>query len=184
MFYHTSCWTDTGCDGEFDDQSPINIETSGTTLDESGIPLKFLNYDLEPNSYTLTNDGRRLVLTVDTNSTDVPQFAQLTDSSTFDIYELHSINFNWKSEHQIDGTNSEMEIQFIHFNMKYGSTFDIALSGDGESSTDFSNVPSDALAILSIMVEETKFNNDNYEELLKYLLKVYSNNATRITKFR
>ena len=116
-----------------------------------------------------------MVLTVNSTSTSaVPQFAQLTDTTTFDIYELDSINFNWKSEHQIDSVNSEMEIQFIHFNIKYGSTMEQV---DQFARNEAPNL--NAFAVLSIMVEESKFNNEGYEDLLRYLYKVYPDQATK-----
>ena len=99
----------------------------------------------------------------------------------FTIFNLHSINFHWPSEHQIDGIQYDMEIQFIHYNNQ--TSMDDALTFTEPELADSSNSLWGDIAIISVLVTEGRFNNLAYEKLLSSLKFLKSVNSSReITK--
>ena len=128
----------------------------------------------------LTNDGRRAVLTIDPQggTSNAPLLVQQTEfegSIQSDLWELHSVHFHWKGEHQIESTEAEMEIQFIHFNLKYGVSLQDVIDDASDQN--------DAIAIVSIMVDEASpsINNDAYEVFLNSLRRVYATDESSET---
>ena len=84
-------------------QSPISLDQSTSVLTQF-TPIQFNNYDVLPNSITLTNNGYTVKLDIDTNNPLTISNAGLP--GTFQFAQLH---FHWGatsdigSEHTVNG---------------------------------------------------------------------------------
>ncbi|KAJ0178668.1 hypothetical protein K1T71_005443 [Dendrolimus kikuchii] len=105
-------------------QSPVNLPNQALIKAKGGRRLVFINYDVQPKSLTLTNDGKRVILT---GEWELGRQPLVTGGAAHSRrYLFHSITYHWPSEHSISGLLYPMETQVLHISADYKS-FDEAV---------------------------------------------------------
>lgn len=110
------------------EQSPINIVTSNTQLNDS-VQLE-IHY--ESTSFTLMNNGN----TIQANPTTESNFIEL-DGERYNLLQFH---FHQPSEHQFEGKNLAMEMHFVHKNESGDLAVIGVLINEGMRNTALANV--------------------------------------------
>ncbi|XP_052397857.1 carbonic anhydrase 2 [Carassius gibelio] len=112
-------------------QSPIDIQTSGASYDESLKPLK-LQYD-PSTSLDILNNGH----SIQVNFADDVDSSTLTEGPISGKYRLKQFHFHWGasddkgSEHTVDGKRYPAELHLVHWNTKYPSIAEAVTKPDG-----------------------------------------------------
>ncbi|XP_064158942.1 carbonic anhydrase 4-like isoform X3 [Anguilla rostrata] len=105
------------CEGRV--QSPINIVTRKTLLDERLVPFTFSGYE-EAFRSLLKNNGH-------TVEVDLPHSAMVSGGSLESTYRAVQLHLHWGqnggsgSEHTIDGEQYPMELHIVHVKQEYSS---------------------------------------------------------------
>nr|XP_055054180.1 carbonic anhydrase 4-like isoform X2 [Misgurnus anguillicaudatus] len=149
-------------------QSPVNIATKKTVLDERLKPFNFTGYQNIFNG-TIKNNGHTVEVDVSQNNTPTVSGGNLGDT-----YKPIQFHFHWGtdvgagSEHTIDGEQYPMELHMVHIKQRYNS-LEEAL-----------NDPS-GVAALGFFIEESNSTNTNYDQLIQALKSIQNaNNITAI----
>ncbi|RXN24696.1 carbonic anhydrase 1 [Labeo rohita] len=129
-------------------QSPIDIQTSGSSYDES---LKALKLQYDPStSLDILNNGHSFQVTFADNDDS----STLTEGPISGKYRLKQFHFHWGasddkgSEHTVDGKCYPAELHLVHWNTEYPSFGEAASKPDG-------------LAVVGVFLEgkQTSFTN-------------------------
>lgn len=103
-------------------QSPINIVSSSATAGDTN-PIFISQWYDQPSKMTFTNDGSQLVIKLLWASNLIPQlYIVNTTVSRYKLIQLqfHGANVNSTgSEHSIDNTTYDMEVQLVFSNVIY-----------------------------------------------------------------
>ncbi|KAJ8275800.1 hypothetical protein COCON_G00075520 [Conger conger] len=151
-------WKDTenaaSCAGT--SQSPINIVTKRTRLDERLTPFKFRGYETVFHSL-IENNGHTVKVDVSTDAT-------ISGGNLTSVYKAVQFHLHWGekggpgSEHTVDGEQYPMELHIVHMKQKYSSL--------GEALKDKTGV-----AVLGFFYEKSS-ENKNYEPIINALKEV------------
>ncbi|XP_075049661.1 carbonic anhydrase 14 [Mixophyes fleayi] len=152
-------------------QSPININTSNVSYDESLPTMKAEGYNApDASPFTLTNNGHTAVLSLPSSM----HLRGLRNNFTAVQLHLHWGNTSLAegSEHQIDEKVYPGEVHIVHYNSDKFSTIN-----------DAKNKPN-GLAVLGILIEIGTMENVGYSNILNYLDKVrYAGQTVQVPSF-
>ncbi|KAL7050877.1 hypothetical protein ACKWTF_004254 [Chironomus riparius] len=143
-------------------QSPIDIDMLHVKKVKLP-PLSFENFDTQPLSTTVTNNGHTVMFTVEKEQGKEP----IIDGGPFRDggYEFEQLHFHWGdndsygSEDSFNGKHFPMELHVVFYKQKYGSF---------ENATNFS----DGLAVLAFFFIITHKPNPSYVEVTKLLQQI------------
>ncbi|KAJ8403843.1 hypothetical protein AAFF_G00347110 [Aldrovandia affinis] len=143
------------CDGRA--QSPINIVTRKTLLDERLTPFKFTGYQ-EAFHGLIKNNGHSVEV-------DLHHSAMISGSSLETSYRAAQMHLHWGknggpgSEHTIDGEQYPMELHIVHVKQKYSSLAEALLDPTG-------------VAVLGFFYETSTSVNRKYEPIISALKNI------------
>ncbi|XP_068124823.1 carbonic anhydrase 4 [Hyperolius riggenbachi] len=146
-------------------QSPINIVTRKTVLDEKLNHIVFHGYD-KGHSYALNNTGHSVQLTL-TGPNDIT----ISEGGLGGTYLAAQLHFHWGStstfgsEHSIDGERYPMELHIVHKKPTGRS----AAGSSGEAGS---------IAVLGFFFEVQTNNNINFDPIIKELPKIQAKDST------
>uniref|UniRef100_F7CQH3 Carbonic anhydrase n=1 Tax=Xenopus tropicalis TaxID=8364 RepID=F7CQH3_XENTR len=152
-------------------QSPINIQTSNISYDESLPPIEPEGYNTPGNQpFTLTNNGHSVELSLPSSMTlrGLP--------NTFKAAQLH---LHWGSpakqagsEHRLDGEEFPAELHIVHYNSdKYADISEAKNKPDG-------------LAVLGVFFEIGATDNPAYANILHHLDNIrYKDQTVSVPSF-
>ncbi|KAG5836653.1 hypothetical protein ANANG_G00230680 [Anguilla anguilla] len=151
------------CEGRV--QSPINIVTRKTLLDERLVPFTFSGYE-EAFRSLLKNNGH-------TVEVDLPHSAMVSGGSLESTYRAVQLHLHWGqnggsgSEHTIDGEQYPMELHIVHVKQEYSSLAEALEDPTG-------------VAVLGFFFETSKSANKKYEPIIRSLgnIKQSGSNAS------
>ncbi|XP_073717294.1 carbonic anhydrase 4-like isoform X1 [Misgurnus anguillicaudatus] len=155
-------WKDVNRDCGNNRQSPINIVTKKTKLDERLTPLKFNGYETKFDSI-IKNTGHSVQV-------DIPNTLTVSGGNLGDTYKAVQFHLHWGtkggpgSEHTIDGEQYPMELHIVHIKQRYNKIED-ALKD-----------PSD-IAVLGFFYEVSNSANKGYDQLIDALKKIQNTNG-------
>ncbi|XP_015790795.1 carbonic anhydrase 2 [Tetranychus urticae] len=149
-----------------DRQSPINLDSSLATIDES-LHLNFNSYDnlLEAGQGSVHSTGHNLRLDFKTQYT-YSVTGSAVEGHLMELYQLHlhwGINSMSGSEHAIDGERFAAEVHFVHLNAAY--------KGFGEKALEHE----DALTVIGVIAK-----NGDPNPGLDILLEAMQSNSSNI----
>ncbi|XP_067295794.1 carbonic anhydrase 4a [Pseudorasbora parva] len=155
-------WSDVNADCGKNRQSPINIVTKKTKLDERLTPFKFSGYQ-EVFDSTMKNNGH-------TVQVSIPIKATVSGGNLEDTYKAVQFHLHWGvnggpgSEHTIDGEQYPMELHIVHMKQRYNRLEDAL------------NDPS-GIAVLGFFYEESSSSNRKYDLFTHALRNVQNANG-------
>jgi len=159
-----------------DQQSPINIPTTGLT--STVFPaISLWNYQLQPARSVLTNNGHSVKLATEPA---VPADTPLISGGGLpNSYKFAQIHFHWGaedskgSEHLVGDTQYPMEMHLVH----YKAVHDTIVDALGEGAYD-------SLAVIGIFFEVSEQRNPALDLLLPYLAEIKAaDSKTTVTPF-
>ncbi|KAJ3589278.1 hypothetical protein NHX12_010123 [Muraenolepis orangiensis] len=156
MWSHTS----TVCAGKF--QSPVNVVTRKTLLDQRLTPFQFSNYQ-QTFRGTVKNNGHSVQVGVN-------HLATVMGGDLVTGYKAVQLHLHWGqnggpgSEHTIDGEQYPMELHIVHMKQQY-SDLSVALSD-----------PS-GVAVLGFFYEESRSTNRKYDSIVNALRSITHPNS-------
>ncbi|KAF5903140.1 carbonic anhydrase 4-like, partial [Clarias magur] len=148
-----------------DEQSPINIVTRKTVLDDNLTPFIFSGYQ-EAFSGKLINNGH-------TVKVSVPILATVRGGNLEGTYKAVQFHLHWGdkggpgSEHTIDGEQYPMEMHIVHMKQRYKTLEDALKERHG-------------VAVLGFFYEESKSDNKKYDKLIQALAEVKNTSENTI----
>ncbi|KAK6192141.1 hypothetical protein SNE40_003670 [Patella caerulea] len=160
-----SKWADTYSTCGQNSQSPINIVSSGATLQASLGNMTMTGYDT-PVALTIKNNGH-------TAQVDVTGNQYISNGGLSEQYKLAQFHFHWGSdntkgsEHQINSNTYPMEVHFVHYKNSLGSLGNSVSVNDG-------------LAVLGFMFEISDSDNANYADLISKLADITAYNTSNL----
>lgn len=143
-------------------QSPINIVTRKTILDNYLTPFRFSNYQNVFRS-TIVNNGHSVQVSI-------PNQAMVEGGDLVTPYKAVQFHLHWGknggpgSEHTIDGEQYPMELHIVHMKQKYSSLGDALSDPTG-------------VAVLGFFYEESISNNRKYEPVINALRSIKETGA-------
>ncbi|XP_053341807.1 carbonic anhydrase 4a [Clarias gariepinus] len=143
------------------EQSPINIVTGKTVLDDKLTPFIFKGYQ-EAFTGILKNNGH-------TVKVSVPFSATVSGGDLRDTYKAVQFHLHWGqnggpgSEHTIDGEQYPMELHIVHMKERFKTLEDALKERHG-------------VAVLGFFYEESKSENKKYNKLIQALEEVQNAN--------
>ncbi|XP_051523970.1 carbonic anhydrase 4-like isoform X1 [Myxocyprinus asiaticus] len=143
-------------------QSPINIVTKKTKLDERLTPFKFNGYQNVFDS-TIRNNGHSVQV-------NIPITATVSGGNLKEIYKAVQFHLHWGtdggpgSEHTIDGEQYPMELHIVHMKQRYNRLEDALKDPSG-------------VAVLGFFYEESSSTNRKYDLLTHSLRSVQNANG-------
>ncbi|XP_056603210.1 carbonic anhydrase 4-like [Triplophysa dalaica] len=155
-------WSEVKADCGKGRQSPINIVTKKTKLDERLTPFKFTRYQDAFDS-TITNNGH----SVQVNILNAPTVSGGNLGYTYKAVQLH---LHWGtdggpgSEHTVDGEQYPMELHIVHMKQRYNSVQDALKDPSG-------------IAVLGFFYEESKTPNKHYDQFIHALKSIQNTNG-------
>ncbi|KAG5677935.1 hypothetical protein PVAND_007649 [Polypedilum vanderplanki] len=156
---------DKTCKGKH--QSPIDIDVLHVKKVKLP-PLKFENFDIQPESTTVTNNGHTVMFTVKTAKGSEPTI----DGGPFKTgkYVFSQLHFHWGdndtygSEDSFNGKHFPMELHVVFYKQKYGTQENALKHEDG-------------LAVLAFFFVIAQKPNPSYVEVSKLLKRIISPNT-------
>ncbi|XP_030648927.1 carbonic anhydrase 4a [Chanos chanos] len=139
-------------------QSPINIVTRKTVLDETLTPFRFNGYHTAFSSY-IKNNGHSVQVNIPDN------LATVSGGKLEGTYKAVQFHLHWGnnggpgSEHTIDGEQYPMELHIVHMKEKYSSLTDALKDRTG-------------VAVLGFFYEESSSTNRRYDDFVQALGKI------------
>ncbi|XP_060768264.1 carbonic anhydrase 4-like [Neoarius graeffei] len=152
-------WSEVGKDCMKNRQSPINIVTRKTVVDDSLTPLKFTGYQ-EAFNGILVNNGHTVTMSV-------THLASVSGGNLGATYKALQFHFHWGedggpgSEHTIDGEQYPMEMHIVHIRNDFKSLEEALKDPKG-------------VAVLGFFYEKSKSANKKYDGLIQAVRKVES----------
>ncbi|XDV21624.1 hypothetical protein PO909_026694, partial [Leuciscus waleckii] len=143
-------------------QSPINIVTKKTKLDERLTPFKFTGYQ-EVFESTMKNNGHSVQVSI-------PIKATVSGGNLGETYKAVQFHLHWGldggpgSEHTIDGEQYPMELHIVHMKDKYNRLEDALKDPSG-------------IAVLGFFYEESSSSNKKYDLFTTSLRSVQNANG-------
>ncbi|XP_051981894.1 carbonic anhydrase 4a [Xyrauchen texanus] len=143
-------------------QSPINIVTKKTKLDERLTPFKFSGYQNVFDS-TIRNNGHSVQV-------NIPVPATVSGGNLGETYKAVQFHLHWGtdggpgSEHTIDGEQYPMELHIVHMKQRYNKLEDALKDPSG-------------VAVLGFFYEESSSTNKKYDQLTHSLRSVQNANG-------
>ncbi|KAK7163912.1 hypothetical protein R3I94_002582 [Phoxinus phoxinus] len=143
-------------------QSPINIVTKKTKLDERLTPFKFTGYQ-EAFEGTMKNNGHSVQVSI-------PVKATVSGGNLRETYKAVQFHLHWGveggpgSEHTVDGEQYPMELHIVHMKDRYNRLEDAL------------NDPS-GVAVLGFFYEESSSSNKKYDLFTTALRNVQNTNG-------
>ncbi|KAJ8266343.1 hypothetical protein GJAV_G00129310 [Gymnothorax javanicus] len=144
-----------GCAGR--SQSPINIVTKRTLLDQTLTPFEFSGYQNAFKS-NISNNGHSVEVNVAT-------IATISAGNLSSVYKAVQFHLHWGmeggpgSEHTVDGEQYPMELHIVHMKQAYPSLSEALKDSTG-------------VAVLGVFFEESSRENRNYEPIINALTKI------------
>jgi len=136
-------------------QSPINIKSSNTVRRD--LPrLHFHKYDKHFKVVDIQNNGHSLMVS------PLNQHQSISGASLPNSYNFEQLHFHWGnnsnegSEHEIDGKRYPLEMHLVHYNSKYKSASEAVKDNKR-----------DGLAVISVLFEISKHDNEDLEPIIK-----------------
>ncbi|CAH0605748.1 unnamed protein product [Chrysodeixis includens] len=150
-------------------QSPVDLPITGLIKARGARNLLFQNYDVDPKSVVLENDGKRLVLTGVWRSEQRPLIYGGAAHSR--RYLFHSMAIHLPSEHTVGGLQYPLESQALYVSAEYKDV-DEALEAS----------PSDPQAFLAV-ANLYKYSNHTHKGIEEVLASAQSlnNNSKNVT---
>ncbi|KAJ0004280.1 hypothetical protein NQD34_010494 [Periophthalmus magnuspinnatus] len=148
------------CDGRY--QSPINVVTRKTLLDERLTPFKFTNYQQIFRGF-IKNNGHSVQV-------GVPHLSTISGGGLSTTYKAVQFHLHWGnskgpgSEHTIDGEQYPMELHIVHMKHHY---------------TDLSTALADqeGVAVLGFFYEKSNSANRKYDPIITSLRSIKAANG-------
>ncbi|XP_065107172.1 carbonic anhydrase 4-like [Paramisgurnus dabryanus] len=143
-------------------QSPINIVTKKTKLDERLTPLKFNGYETKFDSI-IKNNGHSVQV-------NIPNTPTVSGGNLGETYKAIQFHLHWGrdggpgSEHTIDGEQYPMELHIVHMKQRYNKIDDALKDPSG-------------IAVLGFFYEESNSANKGYDQLIDALKKIQNKNG-------
>ncbi|KAJ0061694.1 hypothetical protein NL108_006811, partial [Boleophthalmus pectinirostris] len=143
------------CAGSY--QSPINVVTRKTLVDERLTPFKFTNYQQIFKGY-IKNNGHSVQV-------EVPHLSTISEGGLSTAYKAVQFHLHWGknggpgSEHTIDGEQYPMELHIVHMKHHY---------------TDLSTALADSegVAVLGFFYEKSNSANRKYDPIINSIQKI------------
>ncbi|XP_075770869.1 carbonic anhydrase 9 isoform X7 [Pelodiscus sinensis] len=144
------------CGGQM--QSPINIDTSSTSVSLELQPVELAGYRLDPREQLrLENNGHTVVLELPSSLTIASGYPQ--------EYRASQLHLHWGSpegpgsEHTVDGRRYDGELHVVYYNPSYQSIKEAMRQPGG-------------LAVLAAFLQVGPEDNEHYQPLLEQLPEV------------
>ncbi|XP_026099934.1 carbonic anhydrase 4 [Carassius auratus] len=143
-------------------QSPINIVTKKTVLDERLTPFRFTGYQTVFDS-TMKNNGHSVQV-------NIPITATVSGGNLEETYKAVQFHLHWGnnggpgSEHTIDGEQYPMELHIVHMKQRYDRLEDALKDPSG-------------VAVLGFFYEESTSTNKKYNEFTHGLRSIQNTNG-------
>ncbi|XP_056098634.1 carbonic anhydrase 4a [Rhinichthys klamathensis goyatoka] len=143
-------------------QSPINIVTKKTKLDERLTPFKFTGYQ-EVFESTMKNNGHSVQVSI-------PIKATVSGGNLGETYKAVQFHLHWGvgggpgSEHTVDGEQYPMELHIVHMKDRYNRLEDALKDPSG-------------VAVLGFFYEESSSSNKKYDLFTTALRSVQNTNG-------
>ncbi|XP_072743312.1 carbonic anhydrase 1 [Anoplolepis gracilipes] len=145
-------------------QSPINITTRFAVVVQPPEPLRWSNYNMEPLSMTIANNGHTVIFQGSWASNARPQ---LQGGPLTDLYDFSHVLFHWGpsneegSEHTLDYVRYPMELQIVHRKRGIKSTLDAIALG-----------AKDGIAIVSFFLQINYADNPYLDHIVRNLWRI------------
>lgn len=155
-------WSDVNAECGKSRQSPINIVTKKTKLDERLTPLKFTGYQTLFDS-TMKNNGHSVKVSI-------PITATVSGGNLGETYKAVQFHLHWGtnggpgSEHTIDGEQYPMELHIVHMKQRYNRLEDALRDPSG-------------VAVLGFFYEVSSSANKKYDLFTQGLRSIQNTNG-------
>ncbi|XP_056308449.1 carbonic anhydrase 4a [Danio aesculapii] len=155
-------WREVNADCGSNRQSPINIVTKKTKLDERLTPFRFTGYQTVFDG-TLKNNGHSVQVSI-------PITATVSGGNLAEAYKAVQFHLHWGSsggpgsEHTIDGEQYPMELHIVHMKQKYIRIEDALKDPSG-------------VAVLGFFYEVSSSTNRKYDLFTHALRSVQNTNG-------
>lgn len=158
-------------------QSPVDIVTATAQYNSSLKAVTYTNYEIEDSNvnFELKNNGHTVVVTPKFRAGSAfPKVSYQPIGGKASPYKLIQFHFHWGSnrtvgsEHTINGKHYQIEVHFVHMNMKY-TDFNVAIT------------ESDGLLVIGSFLKATNMkNHTGYQPLIEHFkyLKNEGDNRT------
>ncbi|XP_052412455.1 carbonic anhydrase 4a [Carassius gibelio] len=155
-------WSEVNADCGKSRQSPINIVTKKTKLDERLTPFKFTGYQTVFES-TMKNNGHSVQVSI-------PITATVSGGNLGETYKAVQFHLHWGnsggpgSEHTVDGEQYPMELHIVHMKQRYNRLEDALRDPSG-------------IAVLGFFYEESSSSNRKYDLFTHGLRSIQNTNG-------
>ncbi|XP_042613218.1 carbonic anhydrase 4-like [Cyprinus carpio] len=155
-------WSEVNLDCGKNRQSPINIVTKKTKLDERLTPFKFTGYQTLFES-TMKNNGHSVKVSI-------PITATVSGGNLGETYKAVQFHLHWGtnggpgSEHTIDGEQYPMELHIVHMKQRYNRLEDALRDPSG-------------VAVLGFFYEVSSSANKKYDLFTQGLRSIQNTNG-------
>uniref|UniRef100_A0A8C2K5L1 Carbonic anhydrase n=1 Tax=Cyprinus carpio TaxID=7962 RepID=A0A8C2K5L1_CYPCA len=155
-------WSDVYAECGKSRQSPINIVTKKTKLDERLTPFKFTGYQTLFDS-TMKNNGHSVKVSI-------PITATVSGGNLGETYKAVQFHLHWGtnggpgSEHTIDGEQYPMELHIVHMKQRYNRLEDALRDPSG-------------VAVLGFFYEVSSSANKKYDLFTQGLRSIQNTNG-------
>jgi len=118
--------------------------------------LRFKNYDEPFKVVDIQNNGHSLMVS------PLNQQQSISGASLRNSYNFEQLHFHWGnnsnqgSEHEIDGKSYPLEMHLVHYSSKYKSVSDAVMDNKR-----------DGLAVISVLFEISKHDNEDREPIIQ-----------------